>query len=186
MAGFTKLTYEQVVDEFPAWLTWGVRKGAKLAPLRTQNGTIAKGANGLPFCMWCRGEVKKPRKNWCSPECVGKYMAVGSWGALADYIFRRDGGRCRHCESDHPGWRQRDISTEPQYRMPLFLARHGWQGPANFLLLMPWQVDHILPVSLGGNDNPENLRLLCYWCHQIETNKLRKILAKSARISAAN
>lgn len=29
----------------------------------------------------------------------------------------------------------------------------------------PWDVDHIIRVTDGGTDDPENLRLLCMTCH---------------------
>lgn len=36
------------------------------------------------------------------------------------------------------------------------------------------EVDHIIPVSLGGTGDPVNLRALCHDCHREETNRLRK------------
>ncbi len=33
-------------------------------------------------------------------------------------------------------------------------------------------VDHIVPYSLGGNDNPENLALACFHCNRRKTNRL--------------
>lgn len=29
------------------------------------------------------------------------------------------------------------------------------------------EIDHILPVSQGGSDDPENLRTLCVFCHDV-------------------
>lgn len=36
------------------------------------------------------------------------------------------------------------------------------------------QVDHIIPVSLGGTGDPDNLRSLCERCHKAETARLRR------------
>jgi 5-methylcytosine-specific restriction endonuclease McrA len=37
------------------------------------------------------------------------------------------------------------------------------------------QVDHIVPVSLGGTGDQSNLRALCGTCHTAETNRLRTL-----------
>lgn len=36
------------------------------------------------------------------------------------------------------------------------------------------EVDHIIPVSLGGLGDADNLRALCRECHKAETNRLRR------------
>lgn len=36
------------------------------------------------------------------------------------------------------------------------------------------EVDHIIPVILGGTGDDENLRTLCSGCHKKETTRLRK------------
>jgi len=36
------------------------------------------------------------------------------------------------------------------------------------------EVDHIIPVSLGGTGDIENLRGLCCACHRLETARLRR------------
>ena len=44
-----------------------------------------------------------------------------------------------------------------------FLCQFCGKGGKN----SPWilEVDHIIPVSMGGSDHPDNLRLLCVRCH---------------------
>jgi len=32
-------------------------------------------------------------------------------------------------------------------------------------------VDHIIPRSVGGSDDPENLRALCAHCHHVESGR---------------
>ena len=37
-------------------------------------------------------------------------------------------------------------------------------GPAD-----KWDIDHIIPLALGGADEPENMQVLCDWCHGKKT-----------------
>jgi 5-methylcytosine-specific restriction endonuclease McrA len=38
----------------------------------------------------------------------------------------------------------------------------------------PWQatLDHVVPRSLGGSDDPENLRLVHRYCNSVRSNRL--------------
>lgn len=36
-------------------------------------------------------------------------------------------------------------------------------------------VDHVVPISLGGEDAPENLALACFHCNRRKINKLTAI-----------
>ncbi len=42
------------------------------------------------------------------------------------------------------------------------------------------EVDHIIPVSLGGTGDQSNLRPLCHDCHRAETARLRREKAEYA------
>lgn len=59
---------------------------------------------------------------------------------LKRQVLRRDGGVCSHC-----GWHP-DLPLEP----------------LNMLTL-----DHIVPLSSGGTNDPTNLRILCMMCNTI-------------------
>ena len=37
---------------------------------------------------------------------------------------------------------------------------------------MRFNVDHVMPLSLGGNDSLENLTLACFHCNRRKTNRL--------------
>jgi 5-methylcytosine-specific restriction endonuclease McrA len=80
---------------------------------------------------------------WCSQECIDAYNLVWSWGAVRDYVIRRDKGTCGLCGT-----------TDPE-------ILEGMKG----IRFDPWDVDHIVPVADGGTDDPANLRLLCMACH---------------------
>ncbi len=43
-------------------------------------------------------------------------------------------------------------------------------------------VDHVLPVSLGGTNNLENLALACFHCNRRKTNRLTAIDPESGEI----
>ncbi|WP_367278201.1 HNH endonuclease [uncultured Alsobacter sp.] len=81
--------------------------------------------------------------------------------------------------------RRRKLSTRE--RLDLFLEAKGhcqgcgWQ-------LRPgtrWEVDHIIPLGLGGRDEACNLQVLCEPCHSGKT-RTRDVpaMAKSARAKA--
>lgn len=48
----------------------------------------------------------------------------------------------------------------------------------------PFEIDHHLPIWLGGSDDDENLRTLCLNCHKGETKAGTKARAKGNRIRA--
>lgn len=151
--------------DFPAWTKWGqrggwgmdhaafraafpdhkhqVRDGVELhtdGRGRSYEWPKWKWVGTVRHCGWCGGECPKRRRSWCSDACSNKFGRVWSWGALAKYVFERDGGKCRRCGADDG-------------------------GPAHGNRYSGWQVDHITPVRNGGTDDPENLRLLCHDCH---------------------
>ena len=43
------------------------------------------------------------------------------------------------------------------------------------------ELNHILPLSLGGGHGIENLEALCHACHARETRKLRAVLRGGVR-----
>lgn len=145
--------------EFPAWLSWGRRKGAVLLQ------PAGTGPNGRKLCRWCATEVPKGCSSWCSDRCVKRYRRVWSWDAVRAYVIERDGA-CNRCGCGHPGWKQ----GRGVHRVVYVVA--GWNRPRSegyraemCDLFEWWEVDHITPVRNGGTDDPTNLRLLCHACH---------------------
>jgi len=45
-----------------------------------------------------------------------------------------------------------------------------------------WEVEHIIPLALGGEDEPENMAPAHYQCHKEKTKEDVKQIAKSKRI----
>jgi 5-methylcytosine-specific restriction protein A len=80
---------------------------------------------------------------------------------------------------------RRSLSTTQ--RLALFLAAKG-QCQACAWRLTPgtrWEVDHIIPVALGGSPHPDNLQVLCAACHGSKTSRRdTPALAKAKRVRA--
>ena len=80
---------------------------------------------------------------------------------------------------------RRQLSTRA--RLDLFLAHKG--RCASCTLPIPpgkgWDIDHIIPLALGGSDTTDNMQILCRPCHGAKTTKQDvPIIAKIERIRA--
>src|SRR4051794_25069243 len=60
----------------------------------------ARGPGGRLLCTWCKTEVPKGRRTWCSDECVSSYRAVNDWNTIRKAVQRRDKGICAICYTD--------------------------------------------------------------------------------------
>jgi hypothetical protein len=50
---------------------------------------------------------------------------------------------------------------------------------------MRWDIDHVIPLALGGRDQADNLQVLCAACHGGKTHREDvPAIAKTARIRA--
>ena len=81
--------------------------------------------------------------------------------------------------------RQPVFSTS--FRLNLFLKRKGSCASCYQKIDAgkAWDIDHILPVALGGTNEPENLQILCKPCHQSKTTKSDiPRIAKTKRLKA--
>ena len=73
------------------------------------------------------------------------------------------------------------------FRLNLFLKRRGSCAGCYQKIDAGkvWDVDHILPVALGGTNETENLQILCKPCHQSKTMKHDiPNIAKTKRLKA--
>lgn len=166
---------------FPEWLTWGVRSGGTLLIRRGDDDRRLKGENGKPHCLWCRAECTGRRTSYCSNLCLTYAHWTWGWAGVREYVMARD-VNCRLCGAGFAGWAQ----SRNRFTPGDFFVEKKWgptpSGPASRLIELAWEVDHIMPVSLGGTDDPANLRLACHGCHAGETAKLARFLAKSKRV----
>ncbi len=73
------------------------------------------------------------------------------------------------------------------FRLSLFLKRKGTCAACTQKIEAgkAWNIDHILPLALGGTNAPENLQILCRPCHRSKTthSDIPRI-AKTKRLKA--
>lgn len=108
-----------------------------------------------------RATRKRDREYWRWHNTLypGGSTASQAWTDFRLQIIRRDGYRCVNCGRTGRFPRRRRAWWEP-FRP---------EGPRIGL-----QVDHILPLSRGGTNNPANLQTLCKSCHDTKTGRRLK------------
>ena len=73
------------------------------------------------------------------------------------------------------------------FRLSLFLKRKGTCAACTQKIEAgkAWDIDHILPLALGGTNEPHNLQILCRPCHRAKTTHCDiPRLAKTKRLKA--
>ena len=73
------------------------------------------------------------------------------------------------------------------FRLNLFLMRKGLCAACTQKIDAgkAWDIDHILPLALGGTNEPDNLQILCKPCHRAKTTKSDvPRIAKTKRLKA--
>ena len=68
---------------------------------------------------------------------------------------------------------QTQVRQRAKYLCEYCHASEQWQ-------YVPFTVDHIIPLSLGGNDNLENLALACFHCNRRKTNRVTIALPETS------
>ncbi len=169
---------------------------------------LPTGPTGLPCCRYCGTEVKRPRKTFCSDDCIHEWKIRSQPGYAAKYVLERDCGVCRQCGLDcivllqelkrlRASERLRIFGAESTHVVEILagdatalpylterLDQLGLTGARRRLTQRLWDVDHIKPVSEGGGAcGLDNLRTLCWRCHVKETTKLAGRRASSRRES---
>ena len=109
---------------------------------------------GVKRCTMCSKPRPKGRLQYCSNECSDRYLAL--WSPRR-YVLQRDGGICDICEAQVGRDRERRASKTA---------------------LEDFEVDHRVPLCLGGLHELANMRLLCLECHKLQTKKLAAEMAK--------
>ena len=144
-------------------------------------------------CRYCHSpNIPKPRRTFCSAECVHQYRLRTSGNYIREQIYKRDKGICSlcgintvsirnqiletncHCTKRKTKYqkRQKQPPHEPrclQIREDYSLGtkRKVWKRKYGGGL---WDADHIQRVDSGGGCcGLENLRTLCLACHKSVT-----------------
>ena len=113
--------------------------------------------------------VDRNGKQWEVPPADSKLQFTSPLTrALRVFIHKRDNFTCRHC----------GVSVEPPEDYDGSYAFH-WMRPIGdpprvqayimngvTHLMDGMLIDHIIPWKDGGNNNPDNLQLLCHKCHK--------------------
>ncbi|MCC6389122.1 MAG: HNH endonuclease [Bryobacterales bacterium] len=131
---------------------------------------LPQGPNGRALCRWCRLEVPKGRRTFCSDWCVREWKIRSDAGYLRSLVFNRDHGICAVCALDTIEAFRRLKRSRGERRKALLLH---W-GLTRLHRSSLWDADHILPVADGGGEcDLENIRTLCLRCHRQATFHLR-------------
>lgn len=100
-------------------------------------------------CPWCGKPVLNKRRTYCSDECKRNYDNMTVWhrgrGPYSLRILYRDNFTCQDCGEFHA-----------------YQNKHGTYIPIDDGFL---EVHHIIPVSMRGGDEQQNLVTLCKKCH---------------------
>lgn len=103
------------------------------------------------FCLWCGKQIaSNRRKSYCSDECRINFQNMTVWhrgrGAYGTQILYRDNFTCQECGEFHADFNHLGVYTPVS------------DGQLD--------IHHIVPVSQGGGDEPNNLITLCRECHK--------------------
>src|SRR6266568_3959977 len=61
---------------------------------------IQRGPSGRALCRWCKAEIPKGRRTFCSDGCVHEWRLRTDPGYLRQKVFERDRGVCAICGAD--------------------------------------------------------------------------------------
>lgn len=135
--------------------------------------------NGRGLCWWCRAELPKYRRTWCSDDCAVLY----GWSTVLSAVFKRDKGICCKCGTDteavREAWQRIYLRN---YKIAIEVMRElGWPSSPSRAW---WEADHIVSRDDDGEDHPRNLRTLCVRCHKArsaEQSRERSIRRRALR-----
>lgn len=132
---------------------------------------VERNEAGRPLCRWCRTEVPKQRRTFCSETCVHEWKLRTDPGYLREKVFHRDKGVCAQCGADTVALR-RDMRKLDFAARRKFLKDWGLREGSRKSM---WDADHIVPVAEGGGQcDLSNMRTLCIRCHREATSALRR------------
>jgi 5-methylcytosine-specific restriction protein A len=157
-----------------------------LRPTRTKAGgwvkasEIERAETGRAVCRWCKNEVVKGRRTFCSDSCVHEWKLRTNPGYLRERVFERDKGVCAQCGVNTVTVRQDMRKLDFAARRKLLKDWGLREGSRKSM----WDADHTVPVAEGGGQcDLSNMRTLCLRCHRAATSALRLRLKETGRAS---
>jgi 5-methylcytosine-specific restriction endonuclease McrA len=143
-------------------------------------------------CTWCGVATVKPRRSWCSNECLEKFDSVNNPAYIGRLVKKRDNGVCAICGNDTAEFEKLRASflsmriPEHCRRAKPLKSKSSYVKKCSCFFcvaarecarLGTWEADHIIPVVEGGGlCGLDNYRTLCQWCHAKETANLNRRL----------
>ncbi len=158
-----------------------------LEPTKTWLGDKKCGGCGKIRDDWV---VKRLRYNTCSTDCTDKmntnYKIFG-WSDMRERVFERDKYVCVICKNEtiqslieeETKFLEQHLKVfDPEHKQHLFITRlREW-------LKSQLDADHIIPVSLGGDEwSFDNIQTLCKQCHKNKTKKDMKKISAERKIT---
>lgn len=104
------------------------------------------------MCQWCGEDLKGKQRWWCSKPCKREFYEY--WLRVPRFkraILLRDGFICQICGIE-----------------PTKLNRFALDIPD----LSKLSIDHKIPVSKGGTNDPSNLQCACRKCNAIKSDNI--------------
>ena len=148
-------------DLIPQIAEWMRRSGNREPSLYDLGRQQPRGPNGRRRCRWCGEEVARPRREWCSQECVDEYLIRTDAKTARRAVWERDRGICQLCGVD---------LTFPEASGVWERAREGW--PSGRTL---WEADHRVAVADGGGMcGLDGLQVVCCRCHPQRSGAQRR------------
>lgn len=141
-------------------------------------------------CRWCQGKVRKPRRTWCSDECVRAFTSRNHQAAFNSLVWAQSDKKCAVCRIDLDALDNLIRSVRSfDFREAKEKANGSLCNQRELVRQLKglfgldkkdhlWEADHILPQELGGKElNPKlNGRVLCTACHSEKTQYDRQMI----------
>lgn len=100
---------------------------------------------------------------WC-PQCE-RLLSTREF-----YVIEKGGDKlqhkCKDCTSNYVKVRRRALRAGK-----MVVQTQAWLCVKCWSPLGKWDADHILPKSLGGTDEEENLQIMCQTCNRKKGNR---------------
>jgi 5-methylcytosine-specific restriction protein A len=158
---------------------------------------IERAPSGRALCRWCKMEVPKGRRTFCSAPCVHEWRIRNSPVYARKQVYKRDRGVCKECgrsaadlveklSRERPSLKVGDDHEAQKLAWAALLDSLIAEGFDRYSLLerILWQADHIVEVINGGGTcGLDNLQTLCVPCHKRKTRRLAAERAAARRQS---